>query len=183
MFRQLLRPASASLARSLIRPSVRPSPQTLRCFTTTRFNLAKIDTQSQAYPYLHEQTPVAEKFTEEHEYVKLYEDDSALVGITLYAADALGDVTYVELPELGETVEKGDKIGAVESVKASSEIYSPVSGEVIGVNLNLESEPGLINEDPSVEGWIAQIKVSNREEVLENAELMDKEVYEKSLKE
>ncbi|CAK9436852.1 uncharacterized protein LODBEIA_P13740 [Lodderomyces beijingensis] len=178
MFRSLLRPA-ARLS-SFATPASSPF---IRRFALSAPRFLKVDKDSHAYPYLHEKKPIAQKFTEEHEYVNLYDDDSAFLGITQYAAQALGDVTFVELPEIGERVEKGDTIGSVESVKSASEIYSPVSGEVVGVNEQLESEPGLLNDDPEGEGWIAHIKLDNKEEILSGEGLLTKEDYSKSLEE
>ena len=167
MFKSLLRSSSIPL-RTFAGPSFvsTTSSHVLRCaFTTTTPHTYKADKNSHAYKYLHEKQPIVTKFTEEHEYVKLYDDDSALIGITQYAAQALGDVTFVELPELGTRVEIGETLGSVESVKSASEIYSPVSGEIVGVNEILESEPGLLNHDPTVEGWIAHIKLEDTRQI------------------
>lgn len=120
----------------------------------------KLNTTSHVYKYLQE-GPQSVKYTAEHEWLATHADDSAFVGITRYASEALGDVTFVELPEVGDRVEVGDTIGSVESVKSASEIYSPVAGEVIAINIALESEPALINTDPIGEGWIAQIKLDD----------------------
>ncbi|KAI5970880.1 GCV3 [Candida margitis] len=181
MFKSLLRSSSIPL-RAFARPTSTVSPL-LRTFTTTTPHHYKADKNSHAYKYLHEKQPVETKFTEEHEYVKLYDDDSALIGITQYAAQALGDVTFVELPELGTRVEIGETIGSVESVKSASEIYSPVSGEVVGINDILESEPGLLNHDPTVEGWIAHIKLDDATQVTKSETLLTTEDYAKSLEE
>lgn len=96
-------------------------------------------------------------YTKTHEWA-LPEGDTVLVGITDYAQDALGDVVYVELPEVGRKVEKGEAVAVVESVKTASDIYAPVSGEVVGVNTALEKTPELINRDPYGEGWIFRIR-------------------------
>lgn len=185
MFKSLLRSSSIPL-RTFAKPTtvttVSPS-SLLRAFTTTAPHHYKADKNSHAYKYLHEKTPIETKFTEEHEYVKLYDDDSALIGITQYAAQALGDVTFVELPELGTRVEIGETLGSVESVKSASEIYSPVSGEVVGVNNVLESEPGLLNHDPTIEGWIAHIKLDDPKQITESETLLTTEDYAKSLEE
>ena len=96
-------------------------------------------------------------YTKTHEWA-LPEGDTVLVGITDYAQDALGDVVYVELPEVGRKVEKGEAVAVVESVKTASDIYAPVSGEVVEVNTALEKTPELINQDPYGEGWIFRIR-------------------------
>lgn len=99
---------------------------------------------------------------------------SASIGISTYAAQALGDVVYVELPTVGLEVSKGDSIGAVESVKSASDIMTPVSGTVVEVNEKLEEKPGLINQSPEEDGWLAKIKVG---EASEWESLMDAEGY------
>jgi len=98
-------------------------------------------------------------YTRSHEWVKVSED-SVLSGITFFAQEQLGDITFVELPEKGGMLEQGQEMGVVESVKAASEIYAPVSGEVMEVNHDLEDAPQLINQDPFGKGWIVKIKVS-----------------------
>ncbi|KAJ3300378.1 hypothetical protein HK104_001341 [Borealophlyctis nickersoniae] len=114
------------------------------------------------------------KYTPEHEWVSVDGNGIGTVGITEYAQKALGDVVYVELPEAGAKVAKKDQIGAVESVKAASDIYSPVSGEVVETNSALESEPSLINSSTYEKGWIAKIKISNPEEL---DALLDEKAY------
>ena len=114
----------------------------------------------------------------------MFKDDTAFIGITNYASEALGDTTFVELPEVGVSYEAGESIGSVESVKSASEIYSPVSGEVIAINDILESKPQLINDDPMGAGWIAQIKLAETAEVVEGKDdLLDGKQYEASLEE
>lgn len=98
-------------------------------------------------------------YARSHEWVKVSED-SVLSGITFFAQEQLGDITFVELPEKGGMLEQGQEMGVVESVKAASEIYAPVSGEVMEVNHDLEDAPQLINQDPFGKGWIVKIKVS-----------------------
>jgi glycine cleavage system H protein len=121
------------------------------------------------------------RYTNEHEWIAQHADGVSFVGITKYAADALGDATFVELPEVGDELTTGDSMGSVESVKSSSEIYSPVNGEVIEVNETLNDSPQLINQDPMGEGWLAKIKTEGK---LENiAELLTEEEYHESLKE
>ena len=106
------------------------------------------------------------KYSEEHEWVQV-ESGLATVGITDYAQKELGDIVFVELPSLGEEVSQMEPFGTVEAVKAVSELYSPVSGEVVEVNAKLEETPQIINSDPYGEGWMVKIKVANEEE-LEN---------------
>ena len=113
------------------------------------------------------------KFSEEHEWV-LLEDNIATIGISDYAQGQLGDVVYVELPSLGTTVTKGDELAVVESVKAASEVYSPVTGEIIEVNNELEAAPTLVNEDAMDAGWFVKIRISDATEV---DELMDAAAY------
>ncbi|KAG0310656.1 hypothetical protein BGZ99_000229, partial [Dissophora globulifera] len=103
------------------------------------------------------------KFTQEHEWVDV-ENGIATVGITNHAQNALGEIVYVEAAELKD-VEKGDTIGSVESVKAASDIYAPISGKVIEVNAALSDEPGLLNESPEDEGWLCKIQLSAEDEV------------------
>ncbi len=99
------------------------------------------------------------QYTKSHEWVKL-DESFVLTGITYFAQEQLGDITFVELPQTGQALEQGQEMGVVESVKAASEFYSPVSGEVMEVNLDLENAPELINHDPYGKGWIAKIKAS-----------------------
>ena len=114
------------------------------------------------------------KYADSHEWVKL-EGDIATVGISDYAQHALGNIVYVDMPEVGDEVEQGEDFGAVESVKAASDLISPVSGEVVEINEELEDKPELINED-AFGNWIMKVKVSDPSE-LDN--LMDAEAYKK----
>src|SRR5919107_5049275 len=118
------------------------------------------------------------RYTKDHEYVRL-EGDTGIVGITDYAQQQLGDVVYVELPSVGKAVEKGGDAAVVESVKAASEVYAPVSGEVVEVNGDLEGAPGTVNEDPRGKGWFLKIKLKNPAE-LEG--LMTEQQYQDFLK-
>jgi glycine cleavage system H protein len=118
------------------------------------------------------------RYTEDHEWVKL-SGETARVGISDYAQDQLGDIVFVELPGVGDTFEKGDEFGTLESVKAVSELYMPVSGEVTATNEALEDAPELVNNDPYGEGWMIEIKVSDPSET---EALMDKDTYLDSLK-
>lgn len=104
------------------------------------------------------------RYTKDHEYVRI-DGDVAVVGISDYAQGQLGDVVFVELPEVGKAVEKGKEAAVVESVKAASEVYAPLSGEVVEVNTELEGAPGLVNEDPEGKGWFLKLKLSNPAEV------------------
>jgi glycine cleavage system H protein len=118
------------------------------------------------------------RYTKDHEYVRV-EGDTGTVGITDYAQEQLGDVVFVDLPEVGKTVTKGGETAVVESVKAASEIFAPVSGEVIAVNGHLEAAPGTVNEDPSGKGWFLKIKLNNPAEL---DGLMTEQQYEDFLK-
>jgi glycine cleavage system H protein len=118
------------------------------------------------------------KYFEDHEWAKL-ENDEAVIGISDFAQDQLGDIVFVELPQKGDTFEKGTEFGTVESVKAVSELYMPLSGEVVAVNETLEESPELVNTQPYTEGWMIRIKPSNVDEM---EQLMDKEAYLAMLK-
>ncbi|MBC1376629.1 glycine cleavage system protein GcvH [Listeria sp. FSL L7-0091] len=116
-------------------------------------------------------------YTEEHEWVKA-EDGSYIIGITDFAQDQLGDIVFVELPEVGDTVTKGDSIGSIESVKTVSDFYAPVTGKVVAVNETLEDEPELINSNPYDTGWI--LKLTEVEDADVSA-LLSSDDYEKVL--
>jgi glycine cleavage system H protein len=118
------------------------------------------------------------RFTKEHEYIRV-DGDRGTVGITDYAQAQLGDVVFVELPEVGKVFAKGAEAAVVESVKAASEIYAPVAGEVVAINAELQDVPGRVNEDPFGTGWFLQIKVANPAEL---ANLMDEAAYDDFLK-
>src|ERR671924_2384603 len=100
------------------------------------------------------------RYTRDHEWIRL-DGDVGVVGITTYAQSQLGDVVYVELPAIGKQLEKGAEAAVVESVKAASEVYSPVAGEVVAVNDALVATPNLVNEDPTGEGWFMKIKLAD----------------------
>jgi glycine cleavage system H protein len=104
------------------------------------------------------------KYTKDHEYIRI-EGDLGVVGITDYAQQQLGDVVFVELPPKGKTVAKGAEAAVVESVKAASEIYAPVSGEVVEVNAALEGAPATVNEDSTGKGWFLKLKLANKAEL------------------
>ncbi|MDE6637542.1 MAG: glycine cleavage system protein GcvH [Muribaculaceae bacterium] len=114
------------------------------------------------------------RYAESHEWVSL-DGEIATIGITDYAQHALGDIVYVDMPEVGDEVTAGEEFGAVESVKAASDLYSPVSGEVVEINEALEDEPGLINQD-AFENWIMKVKISDPAEI---EGLLDAEAYAK----
>jgi glycine cleavage system H protein len=116
-------------------------------------------------------------YSESHEWF-LIDGDVVTIGITKHAADELTDITYIELPSVGASVDAGSAFGEVESVKATSEIFSAVAGEIVEVNQALEDQPELVNNDPFGEGWIVRIKTSNMNPI---RELMDAEGYEKAI--
>src|SRR5215212_4922170 len=113
------------------------------------------------------------RYTKDHEYIRV-EGDTGVVGISDYAQSQLGDVVFVELPEVGKAVAKGAEAAVVESVKAASEVYAPVSGEVVAVNQDLEGTPGAVNEDPAGKGWFLKLKVKDAAEL---EDLMTEEQY------
>ena len=117
-------------------------------------------------------------YTKSHEYVRV-EDGTGVVGITDYAQSQLGDVVFVELPPIGQSLSKGAEAATVESVKAASEVNAPVSGTVVDVNSALTDSPGLVNEDPSGKGWFLKIKLTDAAEL---DSLMDEDAYREFLK-
>jgi glycine cleavage system H protein len=118
------------------------------------------------------------RYTRDHEWVQL-DGDTATVGITQYAAEQLGDVVFVELPEVGRKVKKGDGAAVVESVKAASDVYSPLSGEVVETNGGLTDNPGAVNEAPEGGGWFMKIRIADKAEV---EALLDQAGYQEFLK-
>lgn len=170
------------LSRTLLR-----APISSRVFTNSlklsyRYQSTAINNKlnTKSLPSTHSNGPVTLKFTEDHEWIAAHPDHTAFIGITPYASDAIGDVTYVELPEVGDQIEEGDIIGSIESVKSSNDIFAPVAGEVIAINESLSDNAPLINEDPLGDGWIVQIKI---DENTDFAELKSEEEYEGFLKE
>ncbi|MFD2678754.1 glycine cleavage system protein GcvH [Camelimonas lactis] len=113
------------------------------------------------------------RYTKDHEYIQVT-GDIGVVGITDYAQQQLGDIVFVELPEVGRSFGKGDEAAVVESVKAASEIYAPVGGEVIEVNAAIEGEPAVVNEDPTGRGWFLKLRVADAAEL---GDLMDEGAY------
>ena len=115
------------------------------------------------------------KYTKDHEWIKV-EGDTATIGITNHAQEQLGDVVFVELPALGKKVTKGGEAAVVESVKAASEVYAPVSGEVTAVNKELEGDPAMVNRGAEGDGWFMKVKLKDKREL---DDLMDKAAYDK----
>jgi glycine cleavage system H protein len=115
------------------------------------------------------------KFTKDHEWLRS-EGDIATVGITPFAQDKLGDLVFVELPAVGTKFAMGDVAATVESVKAASDVYAPVGGEVVAVNDRLAGEPGLVNSAPTGDGWLFKLKIANGAEL---AQLLDEDAYQK----
>jgi len=115
------------------------------------------------------------KFTEEHEWITVA-GGVATVGITTHAAEQLGDVVFVDLPAIGKTVEKGKEAAVVESVKAASEVYAPIDGEIVEVNKSIADEPSLVNSDPEGGAWFMKIKIANPAQL---DGMMDRAAYDK----
>jgi glycine cleavage system H protein len=113
------------------------------------------------------------KFTQDHEYIRI-DGETGTVGITNYAQEQLGDIVFVELPAIGKMLKKGDEAAVVESVKAASEIYAPVTGEVVEVNSLLTAEPGMLNTDAEETGWIFKVRLSDATEI---EKLLDADGY------
>ncbi|KAH9029212.1 glycine cleavage H-protein-domain-containing protein [Lactarius hengduanensis] len=122
-------------------------------------------------------TVVTKLYTPDHEVIK-FDDETGVgtVSITDYAQQSLGDVVFVELPEKGVTIKQGETVGAVESVKAASDIYAPVSGDVVRINKELGDQPSLLNKSPEDDGWLFQLKLSKREEL---KGLLSEDAYKK----
>ena len=118
------------------------------------------------------------KFTKDHEWLKIEDGNVAVIGITDYAQNALGDLVYVELPKMGRQIKKGEHFAVVESVKTAAEVYTPVTGEVVGVNDNLSGDPELLKKSLE-EGWIAKIKMTDESEM---GGLMDQAAYDAFVK-
>ena len=117
-------------------------------------------------------------YTEDHEWIQT-DGDTVKVGINDYAQDQLGDIVFVELPEVGDTFSKGDEFGTVESVKAVSELYIPISGKITGINKSLEDAPEVVNTDPYDDGWMIEVQPGNPQEL---DELLDRDAYLEMLK-
>ena len=119
------------------------------------------------------------KYTADHEWINIEDHDAAVVGITLHAQDALGDVVFVDLPEVGRSFKKGEVAGVVESVKAAADLYMPVAGEVVEVNEELRADPSLANSDPLGNGWFFKVRIAD---MAEFDELLDGPGYDALLK-
>ena len=119
------------------------------------------------------------KFSKEHEWIKL-EGELAIIGMTKHAAEMLGDIVFVELPEKGSNVEKDGTAGVVESTKAASDVYTPVSGEITDINQSIVDDPSIINADPEGDAWFFKLKMKDKTEM---DSLMNKEEYDKFSKE
>jgi glycine cleavage system H protein len=118
-------------------------------------------------------------FTPDHEWINIEDHEAAVVGITLHAQEALGDIVFVDLPAVGQTLKKGEVAGVVESVKAAADLYMPVTGEVMEVNEALRADPALANRDPMGEGWFFKVHVTD---MAEFDQLMDPPGYDALLK-
>ena len=116
------------------------------------------------------------KYSKDHEWIKLQSDNSALIGITEFATDSLGDIVFIELPDVGSKIKQFEKIGEIESVKAVSDIYTPISGEIIEQNTELIDNPELINNSPFEDGWMFKVKNIDSNEL---TNLMDADEYDK----
>jgi glycine cleavage system H protein len=118
------------------------------------------------------------KYTEDHEWIEVHGDGTATIGITDFAQDQLGDLVYIEIPEVGSEIVKGEDVSVIESVKAASDLIAPVSGTIIDVNTALEDEPEKVNDDPMGAGWFIKVEMSD---VSELEDLMDEAAYQACL--
>jgi len=114
-------------------------------------------------------------YAESHEWLRLESDGTAVIGISDHAQDALGDVVYVELPDIGAQIDAGSEVAVVESVKAASDIYSPVTGEILMINEALEDQPDLVNSSPYADGWLFCVRLDNPEEL---NSMLDADAYQ-----
>ena len=117
-------------------------------------------------------------YTKEHEWIRLVEGDTAIVGITSFAQDQLGDIVYLDLPVKGSQLEQFEKLGEVESVKSVSDLFSPISGDVLDINQDATSRPELVNSDTYTDGWLVKLKISNKNEL---ANLLSLDEYQSLL--
>ena len=124
------------------------------------------------------ETPRELKYTESHEWLRVEDDGSVTIGITDHAQQLLGDMVFVELPEVEDTVSMGNECAVVESVKSASDVYSPISGEIIAINENLTDSPALVNSDPYGDGWLFQLQPSDDSEF---EALMDAKSYQRQI--
>ncbi|KAH3900372.1 glycine decarboxylase subunit H SCDLUD_003347 [Saccharomycodes ludwigii] len=155
--------------------------RTLR-LSTIRFNSTNALTKTELPFTYSSEGPSIIKYTNQHEWIAAHKDGVAFIGITKYAADALGDATYIELPEQGSALELGESFGSIESVKSASDVYSPVNGEVLEPNEALNDSPQFINEDPLGKGWLTKVQVDSLESLAENQDLLSLEAYQEFLK-
>ncbi|MDG2116613.1 MAG: glycine cleavage system protein GcvH [Porticoccaceae bacterium] len=124
--------------------------------------------------------PAELKYASSHEWARLDSDGTVVVGITDHAQEALGDIVYIELPEMGVAVDAGAEVAVVESVKAASDIYSPVTGEVVEINPVLEDEPETVNSNPYADGWLFRVKVASPDEL---EDMLDADGYQTVIEE
>ena len=124
--------------------------------------------------------PAELKYASSHEWARLDSDGTIVIGITDHAQEALGDIVYIELPEMGAAVDAGAEVAVVESVKAASDIYSPVTGEVVEINPVLEDEPETVNNSPYADGWLFRVKVASHDEL---GDMMDADGYQAVIEE
>jgi glycine cleavage system H protein len=113
------------------------------------------------------------RYVDSHEYIRVEDDDVAVIGITAFAVEQLGDIVFVDLPEDGDTIEKGDTFGSVESVKAVEDLYAPVSGDVVATNASIVDNPEAIADDPYGDAWLVKIKMSNPDDLEETLSAED----------
>lgn len=123
---------------------------------------------------LMSQLPTDLLYTKDHEWIQLHDDGTATVGITDYAQESLGDITFVEFPEVGATLEVGEAFGVVESVKAASDLYMPVSGEILEINEGVDAAPELVNQEAFTQGWLLKLRLTDASQV---ADLMQPDAY------
>ena len=119
--------------------------------------------------------PTELKYTKEHEWIKVIDEQQGIIGITYFAQESLGDITFVELPKVGDKLNKGNIFGTVESVKAASDLYMPVTGTILEVNETIDDTPELVNASPFEEGWMIKVKIENPHEI---NDLLTSEDYE-----
>ena len=120
---------------------------------------------------------IEKKYSKDHEWIKI-ENEIAIIGITNYAQESLGDIVFIELPKVGRLINTGDQVGVVESVKAASDLFAPISGEIIEVNNELTNSPQLLNNDPENSGWYMKIKLNN---IDESKKLMKFDEYKETI--
>ncbi|MGB2287372.1 MAG: glycine cleavage system protein GcvH [Porticoccaceae bacterium] len=124
--------------------------------------------------------PAELKYASSHEWARLDSDGTVVIGITDHAQEALGDIVYIELPEMGAAVDAGAEVAVVESVKAASDIYSPVTGEVVEINPVLEDEPETVNNSPYADGWLFRVQIANHDDL---DDMMDADGYQAVIEE